>query len=195
MKTVYTYDLQTKQFTGVYDAQESPLEPGEYILPECCTEVAPPVFNADTHTCTWSGIVWIKLPIVATQTQEKAFADLKADKAFEIDAACEAAIIAGFASSALGAPHLYPAKQYDQLNLSGSVQKSTLPSALPDAVYPFMCADSAGVWEYRAHSAVQIQQVGSDAYDAIMAKRQKSQVLQAQIAAATTVNELSAIVW
>ena len=45
-KIVYLYDPVTRGFAGMYDAQESPLEPGEFILPEHCTETAPPALTA-----------------------------------------------------------------------------------------------------------------------------------------------------
>ena len=40
-KTVYLFDQQTGEFKGTYDAQESPLEPGVFIVPICSTESEP----------------------------------------------------------------------------------------------------------------------------------------------------------
>lgn len=45
-KIVYLYDPVTRGFAGTYDAQESPLEPGEFITPEHCTETPPPALLA-----------------------------------------------------------------------------------------------------------------------------------------------------
>jgi hypothetical protein len=41
MKAVYRYDEQTKELLGIVYAQESPLEPGTFLIPEYCTEVEP----------------------------------------------------------------------------------------------------------------------------------------------------------
>jgi hypothetical protein len=45
-KIVYLYDAVTRGFAGTYDAQESPLEPGEFITPEHCTETPPPALSS-----------------------------------------------------------------------------------------------------------------------------------------------------
>lgn len=45
-KIVYLYDPVTRGFAGTYDAQESPLERGEFIIPEHCTETPPPALIA-----------------------------------------------------------------------------------------------------------------------------------------------------
>lgn len=42
MKTVYLYDPSTGESLGTYDAQENPLEEGEYIAPEHSTPIEPP---------------------------------------------------------------------------------------------------------------------------------------------------------
>lgn len=42
MKTVYLYDPETLRPRGSYDCHPSPLEPGEYIVPEHSVPVPPP---------------------------------------------------------------------------------------------------------------------------------------------------------
>lgn len=42
MKTVYLFDEATGEYTTIYEAQESPLEPGEYITPAASTDIEPP---------------------------------------------------------------------------------------------------------------------------------------------------------
>jgi hypothetical protein len=42
MQTVYLYDPTTGEYIGTYDAQESPLEPGEIIAPLDSTPTPPP---------------------------------------------------------------------------------------------------------------------------------------------------------
>ena len=58
-KRVYIFDGPNDTYTGFWDCQESPLEPGEFIQPVASTEVEPPDFNGDTHTCHWTGDQWV----------------------------------------------------------------------------------------------------------------------------------------
>jgi hypothetical protein len=44
-KIVYLYDPSTRVFKGTYEAQESPLEPGEFIVPVYCTDTPPPALT------------------------------------------------------------------------------------------------------------------------------------------------------
>lgn len=44
-KTFYTFDSDTGRCTGIYEAQESPLEPGVFIAPICSTLIAPPIVS------------------------------------------------------------------------------------------------------------------------------------------------------
>ena len=39
--------------------QESPLEPGVFLLPANSTEIVPPDFDASTHTCFFDGTDWV----------------------------------------------------------------------------------------------------------------------------------------
>lgn len=121
-------------------------------------------------------------------------AKARSDKAGAMESACKAVILSGFKSSALGAEHHYPAKMTDQQNLASSVLASLLPIP-PDWVTPFWCADSADVWEFRLHTAAQIQQVGQDAKAAILAAMGRNEQLQAEIASATTLDQLEEITW
>jgi len=123
------------------------------------------------------------------------FSDNKVEKSRVIETACSNEILAGFESSALGDVHVYPSDTYDQINLSGTILRSALPSAAPEDMYPFKCMDDAGVWDFRFHTAEQIQQVGDDAYDFILAARYKNSVLQIAIEASETQEELDLIEW
>jgi len=151
------------------DFHEIPAAPGQYYF-----------WDWPTHA-------WI---ISAT-----ALADAKAKQSGIVSAACKAQIVGGFLSSALGAAHHYPAKSNDQQNLSASVLSSLLPGLPPDWVTPFWCADSADVWAFRLHTAAEIQQVGTDAKAAILAAMGKNEVLQALVAAASTIEQAQAVVW
>ena len=114
-------------------------------------------------------------------------------RAKSIDASCASQILSGFSSSALGDVHHYPAKSTDQQNLSASVLASLLPDTNAEWVTPFWCSDNSGIWGFKPHTAAQIQQVGRDAKAAILAAMGKNEVLQAQIEAAGSVEELEAI--
>lgn len=56
-KRVYTYHEQTREFVRVDLAQESPLEPGVWLMPANSTAVEPPTFSA-AQVCRWTGSEW-----------------------------------------------------------------------------------------------------------------------------------------
>ena len=126
--------------------------------------------------------------------------------------AAASAITNGFTSSALGAAHTYPSGETDQLNLTASVVASMLPGTPTTFTTLFYCATPAvaavaatstspavaavpAVWAFTPHTAAQIQQVGTDAKAWIQAQQATHATLAAQVAAATTVNAVQAIVW
>jgi hypothetical protein len=120
---------------------------------------------------------------------------IKAAKLHQLAAACQAEIYGGFVSSALGAPHTYPAKDKDQANLAGSVVASLLPGLPGNWTTPFWCSNAGGTWTFAAHSVSQIQQVGTDGKAAILAALTKNATLAAQAMAANTEAAVAAIVW
>lgn len=127
-----------------------------------------------------------------------AAAQLQAHKDAKIaalSAACRAAIIAGFESDALGEPHLYPSKETDQLNLAGSVTDSLLPELPADWTTPFWCADEAGEWAMRPHTAQQIQRVGREAKAKILALMQHNAALAEQVQLAPDKQSVDEIIW
>ena len=79
----------------------------------------------------------------------------KATLHIEINQAAQDAIIAGFDSSALGAPYRYESDQFDQLNLIGAAQLGI--------GITYRCVRLAdGVEDYFAHTNAQLQQVLAD---------------------------------
>lgn len=113
----------------------------------------------------------------------------------QITSASQSAQTAGFVSSALGSPHTYPSGIADQANLTAVITGSMIPGQPSGTTYLFWCKDGAGLENFVAHTAAQIQQVGLDALAAIMAGKSKQLTLSAQIQAATTIAEVQAIVW
>lgn len=60
-KTVYSYNPITGEYIGTTVADESPLEPGVYLLPAHSTEVAPPE-GGSHEAALWDGEVWSLVP-------------------------------------------------------------------------------------------------------------------------------------
>lgn len=137
------------------------------------------------------GLIVNKPPVPPTPFN---ISDARAIKSSEISTACEQFIVAGFTSNALGTVHTYPSNRDDQLNLSGTVQRSMMLGVLPTDTFAFLCKN-ASVWAYAMHTPAQIQQVGKDAYAHILNARVKNATLQAQIASATTQLQLDSVTW
>lgn len=131
-----------------------------------------------------------KLRTAAAQLQE-----YKEAKIISLSADCRAAIMAGFESSALGEPHLYPSKETDQLNLAGSVTDSLLADLPVNWTTPFWCADLHGVWAMRPHTAEQIQQVGRVAKARILVLMQHNATLAEQVRLAPDKTAVDQIIW
>lgn len=65
MKTVYTFDAGSGAYIGpvVLDASdESPLEPGVYLVPAGSVEIEPPAAGAG-ELARWSGSAWVLEPV------------------------------------------------------------------------------------------------------------------------------------
>lgn len=141
-----------------------------------------------TSVLQWDGAapLWVDLATLD---------DLKARKSADISQACADAITAGFSCDALGTIFTYPAKTNDQANLTGSVVRSFYPGNDVDWRTPFWCADADGAWEFRLHTAGQIQHVGDCAVNARLTCMAKNEQLQAQVAAAETAEALNEINW
>jgi hypothetical protein len=112
-----------------------------------------------------------------------------------IKSACSNEIISGFKSSALGTEHTYPSNETDQKNLNGCITSSLLHTSDPTWTINFWCADTTGNWEFTAHTAEQIQQVGMDCINFIQLQQNRCNQLITQLSSATTEAEFDAIVW
>ena len=116
---------------------------------------------------------------------------LKTSKTSEINTACGNEIVSGFKSDALGTAHNYQSAEIDQLNLIGAVAGGTedyFKAGTKDA-------DDVITYEYKMHTAVQLLQVLNDGKAHKQTLLQKANGLKVQVAEATTVEEVEAIVW
>jgi hypothetical protein len=184
------YDL-SGVIVAYYDSVDSP-------APASVTNLTA-LTDAEWQTCINEQGQWFisggALTAVPAATDAELLEDAQATQVAVLSAACAAAIVSGFTSSALGAVHTYPSKVTDQQNLNASVTASLLPDIGTDWVTQFWCADATGAWAWTTHTAAQIQQVGKDGMSAVLALQDKNAQLAAEVIAATTVAAVQAVVW
>jgi hypothetical protein len=104
-----------------------------------------------------------------------------------LSAACQAAITAGFSSSALGTAHTYPSDTISQANLQ---QAASSPSG-----GLLWCMDSGGVWAFVAHTQAQAQQALVDFIARRNALQQQLATLTTAVNKAAMVSAVQAIIW
>lgn len=124
---------------------------------------------------------------VAVDPPPPSLESVKSAKAAEINAACAAAIVGGFTSSALGAPHTYDSALEDQLNLIGAVSLGV--------DLPYRCTDAAGIKAFRLHTSAQLKQVAVDGALVKLTALEKAAALKAQVQAATDAAAVEAVAW
>lgn len=142
--------------------------------------------------------VWVNEPLGKEEIASRLANQLSTKKAelkSTILLACQRAIVGGFTSDALGSTHTYGSDMTDQQNLSANVMSSLMPDVTAEWYTPQLCADSEGVWDYRIHSATQIQQVGKDGKAAIMTYLVKKAQLFSAIESAVLLSQLDEIAW
>lgn len=130
---------------------------------------------------------------VAPASASATLAAAQAEQRSFLGWACAKAIISGFTSSALGAPHSYGSTMTDQANLQGAAVAST--SAGPGWQTPIWCADEGGAWALVQHTGPQAMQVHSDMVAMISAARVRLAAMKAAVATETTVAAVQAIGW
>lgn len=124
---------------------------------------------------------------------EKPLESVKAAKQAELKLACQAAIIAGIQSDALGSMHSYQTGFIDQQNITGLVVESLLPQSANS--FKSWCADGNGVWARRAHSKPQIQAIGLAVSAHVKEQQEKYEQKINEVAAATSSAQVVAITW
>lgn len=185
-KTVSQLDVDG-YFVGFAIADESPLEPGTFLLPGGCVDAAPPAIP-EGHRTRWDGssfsVELIPLeepPVVTPSTLD----EVKAAKLAEINAACDAEIGAIKAT--------YP----DTEVMTWDKQEKEARALVLDATATTPLIDS--IASARGLDRVELANriiVKADQFavasGASIGKRQK---LEDQINAATTVEQVAVIVW
>ncbi|HTQ70639.1 MAG TPA: hypothetical protein VMH92_03995 [Acidocella sp.] len=132
-------------------------------------------------TATETGGAWsFAAPAGPTLAQQQAAQNAA------MSAACQAAILSGFTSSGLGSAYNYPCDAVTQTNIIAASDHGGSLWCQPQA---------GGAWAFQAHSEAQATQVYSDMTAHIQAQQTIYAGLLAQIAAATTVAAVQAIVW
>ncbi|GGF56807.1 hypothetical protein GCM10007301_15620 [Azorhizobium oxalatiphilum] len=124
----------------------------------------------------------------------------KAQRLAALSAECAAAIVSGYSSAALGTEHRYPSQEIDQQNMLGSVSGAMAAMMLIGGdelaawTTPFWCADEAGAWDMRPHSAAQIIKAGQDGMGWIVACQMRNAECAKAVMAAPDAETLAAIV-
>lgn len=168
------------------------LEIGDFDgAPVGWTRAVPPELKEGQHAL-WAG-GWIVVDAIPEDHSH--IEALRTTKITDLTAACQATILGGFTSGALGTPHQYPSQFTDQINLMGSVTESLLPDVPEGWVTPFWCADEGGVWLMRLHSAEQIRHAGRDGKAHVLACQQVLDALVLDAGAAETAQAIADIVW
>jgi hypothetical protein len=131
----------------------------------------------------------------ATYAEVTVFGQMKLAKVAALTAACQAAIVGGYQSSALGTEHTYPSGITDQINMMGSVTASLLPDVGSGWATPFWCSDQAGDWQFRSHGPEQIRAAGADGKAHVVTCQGILEALSIQAMSATTEADINAIEW
>ncbi|KVN97617.1 hypothetical protein WJ71_27940 [Burkholderia ubonensis] len=106
---------------------------------------------------------------------------------------CQAAIVVGFASSALGAATYYPTTDVDQRNLQSSALAAAWNAAERDWSVPLWCRQG-DAWGYLNHTAQQVQQVNADWVAFRTAAQRRYADAIAQVHKAASVDAAQAVV-
>lgn len=218
---IHHYDPLTGAYLGASDADASPADAGEYLVPAHATETAPPAMPAGT-IARWDGLSWNLVPdrrgerYWSPEGVEHVIEDIdetpppgslsepppptleasRSAASQRMRAAARTAIEAGITSTALGAPHTYPTTEIDQRNLTAL----SLAAAVDGASDPawrchYWCADPADQWARREHTATQIQEVSRAVMGHIQAQQSRHESRLASIASAATWDEIAAVAW
>jgi hypothetical protein len=190
--TVYQLDANG-HFAGTTVADESPRQPGVYLMPAGCVTLAPPEHKAGTNRKYADG-KWSYDPIIgygdpAPMPAEPTLADIKAAKNAQINAwrASADATVFEYAGK------LFGCDAASRAAINDVAQHIALLGTFPDGF--------AGVWKASDNALVPMTEPDEFAalYAALAAAGaanfNRAQVLKAELAAAETPDAVAAIVW
>ncbi|MBU9246360.1 DUF4376 domain-containing protein [Burkholderia multivorans] len=181
------YDAQGN-ITAYYDTADSPPPAGVSVI-EITDEQWQMCLSAPGYTVEDGALVAPPAP-----TASELLVAAQAAQIAVVKAACQAAIIAGFTSAALGDEHTYPSTDTDQRNLLSAATASQGQSSSWTTV--LWCASGSPLaWAFTSHTAAQVQQVSADFLAFRIAAQQKYADLVTKINAATSVSDVQAITW
>ena len=156
MKAVYLFDAQTGAYAGPYDAQESPLQPGTFIAPAASVAIAPPAFNAQTHSARWSGSAWVIEALPAPP---------------QPDPPTEAEIIAAFtAAIQLRLDTFARTRSYDGILSACTYVTSSVPKFASEAAYCVGARDATWATGYQILADVQAGERAMPTVEDVMAE-------------------------
>lgn len=121
----------------------------------------------------------------------------RAAAAVVLAADCESVISNGYASSALGTAHAYPSQSNDQSNLHTGLL--SVPADPTGWTWKLWCSapneESVIVWTYAEHDADQLKQAIIDYGISLQSIQSHWADVMAALNAATTLEEVAAVVW
>ncbi|KVC78271.1 hypothetical protein [Burkholderia ubonensis] len=186
-KKYVAFDAQGN-ITAFYDSIDSPIPSGVTNTIE--------ITDVQWMTCISQPGQWHvvsgALAQVPPPTAAEQLTSVKASTIAALNAACQATILAGFTSSAIGSATFYPTTDTDQRNLQSSALAAAWSVGTADWRVSLWC-QHGDAWTYVEHTAQQVQQVNADWVTFRTASQQKYADAIAQVREATTIDAVQAI--
>lgn len=132
----------------------------------------------------WNGSSWIE-----GETQENILSELKKNKLAELDNKCNATIMGGFQSSALGAAHTYQSLIIDEIWFNSTLHRFAIDPNFTSVQYKTVDAG------YLPHTKEQFIQVFVDGHSFGDSQIAKLNNLKTQVDAVQSQADLDAITW
>jgi hypothetical protein len=196
-KTVYCYD-EKNYYEKSLTLDKSDISPsGRWNIPARCTEIEP-LAEKEGYKVKWNGTGWEYEQEERPEPEpEPTFAELQQQKLREVDAWTASKITGGFVSSASGEPVTYDSDKDTQLTMQGIALN--VNTELFAEKYPTGCpvrgyAQGAEEKTIYMLSAEQVMNWCADLSMHIGTCKQAGWAKQAEVQAATTKEELDAIV-